>query len=185
VSGDDDRQHRQSHAIDVLVTVEKTMKIDHRKRARGFTLIELLAVLAVAGIMATIALPNLTDVLTTQRLRASGTDLMSSLLLARSEAIKRNANVQIAPSTGTDWTTGWIVTVVADASKLDAKDALGDRVRVTGGPATFTYQGNGRLTVVGVTRITMSDAEQRATARCLVVDPSGLPTLSIGKANGC
>jgi type IV fimbrial biogenesis protein FimT len=156
-----------------------------RNADQGFTLIELMAVLAVGAILATIAFPMLSDVLTVQRLRASGTDLMSSLLLARSEAIKRNAQVQVAPKAGTDWTSGWLVAAVGTGEQFDSKEVLGDRVALTGAPASMTFQGNGRLTVAGVTRITISDTDKRVNARCLVVDPSGLPTLSIGSIKGC
>lgn len=144
-----------------------------------------MAVLAVGAILATIAFPMLTDVMTVQRLRASGTDLMSSLLLARSEAIKRNAQVQIAPKSGTDWTSGWLVTLVSTGDQFDAKEILGDRVKVAGAPASMTFQGNGRLTVAGVTKITISDTDKRVNARCVAVDPSGMPTLSIGSTTGC
>jgi type IV fimbrial biogenesis protein FimT len=154
-------------------------------RERGFTIIELMTVLVIAAILLAIGFPTLADALTTQRLRASGTDLMSSLLLARSEAIKRNGDVQIAPKSGTDWTTGWVVTAVATGEQFDKKEALGSRVAVAGAPALVTYQGNGRLNVAGVTRVTISDTDARAKARCLVIDPSGLPTLGIGSNSGC
>lgn len=152
---------------------------------RGLTLIELMTVLVLVGIMLTIAFPSMSDALTTQRLRASGTDLMSSLLLARSEAIKRNGQVQVQPKTDTDWTSGWVVTSVATGEQFDAKNALGNRVSVAGAPASMTYQGNGRLSVAGVTRITIADTYSRSQSRCLLIDPSGLPTLGIGKSSGC
>jgi type IV fimbrial biogenesis protein FimT len=135
--------------------------------------------------MMTIAFPMLADAMTAQRLRASGTDLMSSLLLARSEAIKRNGGVTIRPRVGDNWATGWTVTVAATNEQLDAKDALGNRVAVKSAPDSMTYQGNGRLTVAGVTRLTIVDTSAHVAARCLVIDPSGLPTLSAGAAGGC
>jgi len=149
------------------------------------TLVELLTVLVIVAIVAAVALPSLADALTSQRLRASGTDLMSSLLLARSEAIKRNAQVQIRPKTGTDWTSGWIVESVADGERFDAKTALGNRVRVSGAPASMTYQSNGRLSVAGVTRISLSDTYAHALSRCVVVDPSGQPTLGFSSDKSC
>ena len=73
----------------------------------GFTLVELVTVLTIVAILAAIAMPNLAVMMAGQRMRATGTDLVSSLLLARSEAIKRNADVEIAPQTAGDWTSGW------------------------------------------------------------------------------
>lgn len=170
----------------VLVTMTSQMhRLAAQRDQRGVTLIELLTVLVVAGIMLTIAFPSFSDALVTQRMRAAGTDLMSSLLLARSEAIKRNGQVGIQPKSGTNWTTGWVVTAVATGDQFDDKKELGNRVSVASAPASLTYQGNGRLTAVGVTRITIADTYGRAKARCLVIDPSGLPTLGIGTTAGC
>ena len=59
-------------------------------RTRGFTLVELVTVIAIIAVIATIAMPDLSNLLVNQRLRGAATDLMSSLIVARSEAIKRN-----------------------------------------------------------------------------------------------
>ncbi len=163
----------------------RTHRHVERNAQRGLTLIELMTVLVIVGILLVVAFPSFSDAMTTQRLRASGTDLMSSLLLARSEAIKRNGQIQVQPKTGTDWTSGWVVTSVATGEQFDAKNALGNRVSVAGAPASMTYQGNGRLSMAGVTRITIADTYSRSQSRCLLIDPSGLPTLGIGKSSGC
>ncbi|MCX7148367.1 MAG: prepilin-type N-terminal cleavage/methylation domain-containing protein [Rhodocyclales bacterium] len=59
-------------------------------RERGFNLIELLVVLAIAGIALAIAVPNLQSQIVSARTRAVAESIQSGLLLARSEAIKRN-----------------------------------------------------------------------------------------------
>ena len=146
----------------------------------GFTAVEALTVLAVIAIGAAIAIPSLADVLAAQRLRAAGTDLMSSLLVARSEAIKRNAQVGLAPR-GAEWTTGWRVATVATDEQVDGKDPLGVHVAVVAPPA-IVYQRNGRLAVAGTTQVEFRDSEGRpgVKARCVSIDPSGLPRLTIG-----
>jgi len=148
------------------------------------TLVELLTVLSIVAILATIAMPSLSDAMATQRLRAAGTDLMSSLLLARSEAIKRNAQVAVAPQSAGAWTSGWRVATVAADEQVDKKDSLGNRVAVTLAPASIVYGRNGRLTGVAAVQVEFRDADGRpgVDARCVSIDPSGLPKLSSG---GC
>src|SRR5512133_2253989 len=77
--------------------------------SQGFTLVELLVTLAVAGILASLAMPSYREFVANQRIKTASFDLMSSLTLARSEAIKRAAQVTVAPAGGT-WANGWSVT---------------------------------------------------------------------------
>jgi len=149
---------------------------------RGVTLVELVVALAVVAILATIAMPNLATTLANQRLRAAGTDLVSALMIARSEAIKRNAQVEVAPLIRTDWKSGWRVQTVDSGEQVDRKDALGLRVAVALAPDTIVYERTGRLAVAGTTQVEFRDGEAGSTLspRCVSIDPSGLPRLEMG-----
>lgn len=148
----------------------------------GVTLIEVLTVIGIVAILAAAAFPSMTTMLVAQRLRSAGTDLMSSLLIARSEAIKRGSPVRLAPITGTDWSAGWIAKATATGDQIDRRGAPGYRVQVTRAPAAIIYERTGRLSAAGVTRIQLSDIDGNtgAPARCVTIDPSGLPRLSVG-----
>lgn len=152
------------------------------QREHGLTLVELLTVLVMLAILAAIALPKLDDVLAGQRLRAAGTDLMSSLLLARSEAIKRNARVQVVPQSPGDWTSGWRTATVATDQQVDQRERPGLRVAVVLAPAAIVYERNGRLAVAGLVQVEFRDSEGHpgVKARCVSIDPSGLPRLATG-----
>jgi type IV fimbrial biogenesis protein FimT len=165
-------------------TTSRPSRATSRRRARGVTLVELVTVTSIVGVLASFAIPSFSTFMTGQQLRAAGTDMMSSLLLARSEAIKRNAQVRVAPP-GADWTQGWQVTVVTGAAQLDAKNPLGQQVHVVGAPGEIVYERSGRLAVAGVTRVEFRDAGGHATSRCLAIDPSGLPKISLGHAGSC
>jgi type IV fimbrial biogenesis protein FimT len=149
---------------------------------RGFTAIELVIVMGIVTILAALALPDLSNLLVNQRLRAAGTDLMSSLIVARSEAIKRNGPVEIRPASGTDWTQGWVVRATASNEQIDKRNPLGTNVAVSLAPAFIAYQHNGRLTAAATNRVQFSDNRTGSALhpRCLVIDPSGLPKLILG-----
>jgi type IV fimbrial biogenesis protein FimT len=66
-----------------------------RNRRAGFTLIELLTVIAVVAIVMAIAVPNMRTFILNNRLTAGVNDLLHSVNLARTEAVKRQANVVV------------------------------------------------------------------------------------------
>ena len=153
-----------------------------RNSPRGFTAVELVIVIAIVAVAAALALPDLSNLLVNQRLRSAGTDLMSSLIVARSEAIKRNGPVEVRPASGADWTQGWVVKATASNEQLDKKNPLGPSVDVSFAPASIVYQHNGRLTSAAPNKVQFKDSRTGSTLspRCLVIDPSGLPKLTVG-----
>ena len=135
-------------------------------------------VLLIVTVLAIAAGPSLASVIVAQRLRAAGTDLVSALLLARSEAIKRNASVRVRPAAGDDWTSGWVSTT-ADGEQIDRRTPPGSRVRVTRAPDAVVYGPTGRLDAGGRTRFEFVDAQGQAgvSPRCVTIDIAGLPRL--------
>ena len=81
--------------------------------SRGFTIIELMIVMVVIGVMVAIAAPSMRDLVVRMRLKTASSDLHTSLMFARSEAIKRNAGMQLVPVDATNWALGWTVRVQA------------------------------------------------------------------------
>src|SRR3989454_7979048 len=59
--------------------------------------------------LATLAAPNLREMIARVRLKTAAGDLHTSLFYARSEAVKRNAGVTVVPVDATDWSKGWSV----------------------------------------------------------------------------
>lgn len=83
-----------------------------RQRSSGVTLVEMLTVLVILAILAGIGVPGLQELVRSNRMTVTANELLSSVNLARSEAIKRGARVDLVPAgDGTDWDKGWIVFV--------------------------------------------------------------------------
>ena len=89
---------------------------------RGFTLLELMTVVAVVAVLAAVAAPSLKTFIDNQRLRNASFDLVSDLLIARSEALKRGGTtvVVITPTaTQSDgWSDGWSVNIGSSAGEV-------------------------------------------------------------------
>lgn len=86
------------------------------KRSAGFTLLELMVAVAVAGILAAVAIPSFTRSIRVNRGVSDANTLLALMTLARNEAIKRDATVNLcasangtACSTSATWDQGYIV----------------------------------------------------------------------------
>ena len=95
------------------------MKMINKNKAKnaGFTLIELIATVSIATILASIAVPSFSKMIERNRITTGTNELISSLILARSEALKRSINVSLCASNNdtncnaNDFSEGWIVFV--------------------------------------------------------------------------
>lgn len=84
-------------------------------RQSGATLLELMVVVAVSAILLSVGVPSFASLAQDGRVTGATNAMVSSLHLARSEAIKRQARAALCPSTGSvcaasgDWDQGWVV----------------------------------------------------------------------------
>jgi len=100
----------------------------HPKQASGFTLLELIVAISIAGILMAMAIPSFSDMMRDNRLTTYANEFVTSLNIARSEAVKRGTTVTLRKigGTGTYWSTsGWNVFVDNDADgTLDAGEEI-------------------------------------------------------------
>ena len=141
------------------------------KRLSGFTLIELLVVVTLAAVLLGLAIPSFREFTATQRVKEAAFDFAAAMLLARSEAIKRNTSVTMSQGAG-GWGSGW--TIAAGGTTLATKDAKAP-VTVTPVPdpatASVTFQGSGRIASPVRFQFETANTPQ---VRCLSVSATGL-----------
>lgn len=175
-------------------------------RVRGFTLIELLVTIAIMAIAMGIAVPGLQTLLNNQRMKTASFDLVTTVMVARSEAVKfgatTNADIAIkAPSN--NFTSGWCVVFNLTAATpcaagiFDGTATPGSEVmRVNKAVSGVTYSwistagaiafhrsgristGTGKATPP--IKIQISDNDGLAQNRCVTIDVSGSATTKVG-----
>jgi type IV fimbrial biogenesis protein FimT len=155
------------------------------RRRTGFTLIELLVTLALIAVSVTLVVPGMRGLITTSRVRSATSDLYSSTVLARSEAIKRNTTVDVVPMSG-DWHKGWQVRAGGDVIDEINSTEVGI-VIAANSVGNVRFQINGRI-ASNLHDFTVY-APGKVTARCLRIGASGMPAVRADTdgdpSNGC
>lgn len=162
------------------------------KKESGITLLNIITALAIMAVGLAITAPNVVQMVAKNRFEAQANDFIISLNLTRSEAIKRNINVTMCPSTNGsscaaagNWNRGWII--------LDANNVL---LKVYPKPAgsisiladvnadfgtDIIYQPDGRTTRQGnlvLCYIDTSNALNLVSGRTISVSATGRPNLA-------
>ena len=165
--------------------------VANRRRASGFTLLEVMVVTAIMGTLMAIAVPGIKTLLNVQKMKSATFDLVTTAMLARSEAIKwgsGNPAVTTAPSISivapsNNFSNGWcIVFTSATACSLSAPaDGVMQIVKPTANMA-YVYQGTaapivftrtGRLFGGVPVTLLVTDGDAYATPRCVTFDTNG------------
>ncbi|MGF6712126.1 type IV fimbrial biogenesis protein FimT [Luteibacter sp. W1I16] len=152
-----------------------------RHRSHGFTWTELLAVMAVTGVLASVALPALGEALARHRLRATADALMDALARTRATAVRRNHPTVLcasrdgrACSPSSDWTRGWIGWDDDQRTVFESMEPLDDALSAARRPGrqAFTFGPDGTCPASNQT-ITLCVHGRPATAVSIVVALSG------------
>jgi type IV fimbrial biogenesis protein FimT len=165
------------------------MRQTHPSGSFGFSLIELMVTISIAALLMAIAAPSFRDLSIRNRLSTYTNDLISSINIARSEAVKRGVPVSICSSNDQEtcsgtWSDGWIVFVNADgdspATVGDEDDepiikiysGLAENYALNADPAfadDITYRRDGSATTTGMLAFCHND--KAVGSRAIVVTP--------------
>jgi len=168
------------------------------RKQTGFTLTELMITLAVAAILLSQAVPSFLTMLQDNRIVTQANDFVTSLNVARSEAVKRGDRVTICKSAnntscagGGDWQQGWIIftdsnsdaTVNNTDEILRTHGSLDSNLTLSGVIGSVTsyvsYTNNGSSQIVGgggaqTGTIVLCDSRGFGDkARAIVINASG------------
>ena len=137
----------------------------------GFTVVEIMVVVAIVGIIAAIAAPNMAEMIRRQRVKTAAFDIFAALSMARSEAIKRNAPVKVRPNAGV-WAKGF---AVLDQNDRPLRNQSGwESLTVTGPAGEFSFNRSGRLnSLVQFALVAEGETYGTTGLRCITVDLSG------------
>lgn len=164
------------------------------KRAGGFSLIELMIVVAILGILMSVAVPAFSEWIAGQRVRDTAADIHTSLMRARNEAVSRGLATSITPVTisgVTSWANGWYI---ANPDTTYNPNPANPTVFIEqhGPVQNASITGAGTITFTAVGRLSGTALAIRVTAlgtsmtRCITVDTAGRPkTRSINAADTC
>jgi len=176
---------------------------NHPVRQQGFSLAEVVATLGVLGVSLSLVVPSLASV-TASNLRASAiNELVTTLQVARNEAITRNESIAVCPSQDgktcapVAWESGWIRFVDSDGDfrlgpgepLLGATPALGAlEVRTEAFSGAVGYTPSGRVSSPGRGQaggeFTFCLVNDPAEARVLAISSLGYPALAAQHADG-
>ena len=180
-------------------------RLAHKKLPRansGFTLMEAMVTLAIAGILAAVGIPSMTNVYLDNRRASIVNNFFSAVLTARSEAITRNQRVAVCatPDLSTcsgAWNEGVMVfedtngdgQLDTGETVLHSIDAMsGMTISSTAFPTFLIYRPNGRAMVSNIRQntgdIEICDHRGSSKSRVLIVDASGRPRISKVDSDG-
>lgn len=160
----------------IISTIAPRIAVRRDSAHGGFTLIEVITTVTIMAILLAIATPSFRDFVLTQRAKAGAYDLVSSLVYARSEALKRNTNIVVTPATG-GWQNGWLVTVtIGSTTTVLAQHEAMPGLTVTAPAGNLVYTSSGRVTATAISAFNIAASGSSATPRCVSVELSGMPS---------
>lgn len=155
-----------------------------RRHIIGFTLLELMVTVSIAAILLALALPSFQSSMRSNRVATATNELLASLALARSEAVRNTRGAGLCTSAdgascGGGWNSGWLVWAdpngngVVDAGETVIRYSQGKASTVITGSATsIAFTPRGRA-AGGLQTISIVPSDATTPARCVTINVTG------------
>jgi type IV fimbrial biogenesis protein FimT len=102
--------------------------------SKGFTLVELMVALVVLAVLVGLAVPGFSNLVISSRADSERSVLISAVSLARNEAVRRGVTVNLSPTAGSNWSTGWRIWADTNAnSTYDSGESIKEFPALSGG----------------------------------------------------
>lgn len=144
---------------------------------KGFNLIELMVVLAVFAVILGIAIPSFMDLIRDSKARTQSNQILSHLHFARSEAVKRQLNIEARM---TQVSAGWNLQVFrTDTNELLRRLDVTDAAVTLGGDNNVIFDSRGRPQQQRCIGVTIEQKSQYS--RQVTVLPGGKIAVEAGQ----
>ena len=152
-------------------------------KSNGFTLLELMVAMTILAILLSIAVPSFSNLISSNRIENQADNFLSSLAMARSEAIKLNQQVKLCKSsdgatctTSGDWSVGWII-MDNSSNILQTYDGIPDGFTFSSTDLKdeVTFRPSGEITSTGGSIIICGPDGKEADAHVVFLSAVGRP----------
>lgn len=128
-----------------------------KSRQRGVSLIELMIGMIIVGILLSIAIPSFSSWIQSARIRTTAESIQNGLQVARMEAVRHNALVQITldsligGGTGSDWTVGCVTPTASCPANIQQRSTAegSTNINISATANTVAYNSLGNVTPAG------------------------------------
>lgn len=145
---------------------------------RGFTLIEALTVVVILSILAGMGSASFISIIATQRQRAAASALQASLLLTRSEALKRNTTVTLKPRSS-NLALGWSISLPDDVVLQNQEALAGLTFAPADASFAFNYYGRLSTSVSPAATVQVTSPQEGSSCWSVKVEASGRSSVDL------
>jgi type IV fimbrial biogenesis protein FimT len=177
-----------------IIRREAQPRFGSRMPVKGFTLVELMIVMIILGVILAIGMPGFSELFLSTKLKSYANEMVASVYLARSEAIKRNAPMTLCISNtdgdacvaSGDWEQGWIVMDPSDNTVIRQQPALSAGYKMTGtGGATMTFLPSGVASTASTMKVCRLTPDVGGQERVVQVSITGRPRVTRTETSTC